>query len=98
MQRGKGQMARFGDTQSHFYRFQIAHFADQNHIRILAKSGSQCGSERVRVGGDLTLIFDGLECMPDGYSTLGSLTVEGLSLEVQASGLRTGPLPAQPRP
>lgn len=44
-------------------------------------------------GGNLTLIFDGKPCQPDGYSTLGSLTVEGLALEVQSSGLRMGPLP-----
>ena len=40
MQRSKDQVAGGGGSKGEFYRFEVAHFADQNDVRIL----TQCSS------------------------------------------------------
>jgi hypothetical protein len=34
-------MSGFSDSQRHLNRFQIAHFADENNVRVLAQSAAQ---------------------------------------------------------
>ena len=56
MQGREGQVARFRHGQRRLNCFRITHFADENHVRILAQHAFQCGAERVRVRVDLALI------------------------------------------
>jgi len=45
-------MPGFGNLQRRFDRFQIAHFADQDDVRVLAQGGPQRGREAARVAVD----------------------------------------------
>ncbi len=58
MQGGERKVARFGDTQCHLDRFQVAHFADEYHVGILAKRSPQRFRKPVSVGVDFALIDD----------------------------------------
>lgn len=46
-------------------------------------------------GAGLGLIFTGMHCEPDGFSTLGSFSIDGLPLTIQPNGTRLGTLPVQ---
>src|SRR5208282_301841 len=41
VQSAEGEVAGFGDTQRRLDGFQVAHFADQHHVRVFTKSGAQ---------------------------------------------------------
>src|ERR1700674_707494 len=57
MQRGENHVPGFGRVQRRPDRFQIAHFADQNHVRILTKRSPQRRRERWRIHFHLALIY-----------------------------------------
>ncbi len=56
VQRAEGQVAGFGDAQRGFDGFQIAHFADQHHVRVFTESGAQRVGEALGVGVQLALV------------------------------------------
>ncbi len=56
MQCRKREVAGLGNPQCRFDCFQIAHFTNQNNIRILAQRCSQCLRKSLRIGIDLALI------------------------------------------
>ena len=41
VQRAESQVAGFSDTQRRLDGFQVAHFADQHHVRIFTEGGAQ---------------------------------------------------------
>ncbi len=53
-------MSGFGCGQGHGDGLGIAHFANQDHIGILAKDGAQGAGEAGRVGADLDLLDHGV--------------------------------------
>ena len=55
---GQGKMPGFGDPQGRFDRLRVAHFADQNNVRILPESHSERRREGVRVTAYLALVDD----------------------------------------
>ena len=52
------QMAGFGSGQRYFDGFEIAHFADQNHVGVLAQSRSQGVGKAVGVNANFALVHD----------------------------------------
>src|SRR5207302_300607 len=60
VQRGKNQMARFRGEQRGRNGFEVAHFADQNHVGVLTKGGAQGGGKVRGVHFDFTLIDEAL--------------------------------------
>ena len=56
VQRGERKVAGFCDAQRRFDRFEVAHFADQHHVRILAKRSAQRCGKSMRVGVDFALV------------------------------------------
>ena len=56
VQRAKRQVTGFSDTQRRFDSFQIAHFADQHHVRIFTKGSAQGVAEAFRVGVQFALV------------------------------------------
>ena len=45
MQRAESKVAGFRDAQRRFNGFQVAHFADEHHVRIFTKRGAQSVGE-----------------------------------------------------
>ena len=60
VQRREHEVAGFGGEQAGFDRLEVAHFADQNDVRILAQRAAQRLRERARVDRDLALVDDRL--------------------------------------
>ena len=60
MERGEGQVPGLGDAQRRFDRLEVAHLADQDHVRVLAEAGPQGVGEGVRVRVKLALIDEAL--------------------------------------
>ena len=56
VQRGHRQMARLGQLQRGFHRFEVAQLADEHHVRVLAQRGAQRHAEALRVGVQLALV------------------------------------------
>ena len=56
VQGGEDQVAGFGGQQGGGDRFEVAHFADQDHVGILAQGGAQRGREVGRIDLDFALI------------------------------------------
>ena len=56
MQRAEREVAGFGDAQRRFNGLQVAHFADQHHVGIFTKRGSQRIGEALGVGMHFALI------------------------------------------
>ncbi len=52
----EGQVARLGDAQRRLDRLQVAHFADEDDVGVLAQGGAQRVGEGVRVGVQLALV------------------------------------------
>ena len=49
VQRPEGQVAGFGDAQGAFDGLQVAHFADEHHVGVLAQGGPQGGGKTLGV-------------------------------------------------
>ena len=56
VQRAEGQVAGFRDAQRGLDGFQIAHFADQHHVRVFTKGGAQRVGKALGVGVQLALV------------------------------------------
>ena len=56
MQRPKGKVTGFGDAKRRFNRLQIAHFADEYHIRVFAQRRAQGIAKRLGVRVHLALV------------------------------------------
>ncbi len=49
VQRAEHDVARFGRGDGRFDRFQVAHFADQDHVRVLPqRAANRLGERRAR--------------------------------------------------
>jgi len=60
VQRSEHQMPCFCGGQRQAYRFQIAHFTDQNHVRVFAQCRAQRVRERQRMRADFALVDQAL--------------------------------------
>ena len=83
VQRGERQVPGLGDAQRRLDRLEVAHFADEDDVGILAQRGAQRGGEAVRVGVDLALVdetalvlVDVLDRILDGDDVLAALGVD----------------------
>ena len=56
MQCPKGKVAGFGNTQRRFDGLEVAHFADQYHVRVFTKSGAQRVGKALGVGVQFALV------------------------------------------
>ena len=56
VQRAERQVAGFGDAQRRFDGLQVAHFADQHHVRVFTKGGAQRVGEALGVGVHFALV------------------------------------------
>ena len=55
MQSSKNEQAGFGRGERKRNRFQVAHLADEDNVRILSKRGFQRHRERFRIAGHFAL-------------------------------------------
>ena len=60
VQRGEHEVAGFGGEQAGLDRFEVAHFADENHVGILPQRAAQRVGERLGVDRHLALVDDRL--------------------------------------
>ena len=67
MQGAEGQVAGFGDAQRRFDGLQVAHFADQHHVRVFAQGGAQGVGERLGVGMHLALVHQAILVRVDEF-------------------------------
>ena len=58
MQRTKRQVARFRDAERSLDRLEVAHFADEHHVGILAQHRPERAGEAPRVAVNLALVDD----------------------------------------
>ena len=56
VQRAEHDVARFGRGDGRFDRFQVAHFADEDHVRVLPQRAANRFGERRHVDADLALV------------------------------------------
>ena len=56
MQRAESQVAGFGDAQRRLDGFEVAHFADQHHVRVFTKRGAQSVGKALGVGVQFALV------------------------------------------
>ena len=56
MQRAECKVAGFRDTERGFDGFEIAHFADQHHVRVFTKRGAQGVGKTLRVRVQFALV------------------------------------------
>ena len=55
VQRREHQMAGFGGDEGRLDRLEVAHFADQDHIRVLTQAAAKRLGKITRIDIDLTL-------------------------------------------
>src|SRR5581483_9748294 len=65
VQRAEGQVAGFGDAQRRLNRFQIAHFADEHHVRVFAERGAEGLGESLGIGVHLALVHQAILVLVD---------------------------------
>ena len=58
MERAEDEVARLGSGERGRDRLEVAHLADEDHVRVLAERGAESGGEAGRVGADLALVDD----------------------------------------
>src|SRR5215204_3053525 len=94
VQRGERQVARLRDAQGRLDGLEVAHFADEHHVRVLAQGRAQRLGEAVRVGADLALVNDAglvrvqeLDRVFDGDDVLVSLAVDLVDHRGERRGL-----------
>ena len=56
MQGAESKVSGFGNTQRRFNGLQVAHFADQHHVRVFTQGGAQSAGKRLRVRVDFALV------------------------------------------
>ena len=94
VQGGEDHVAGFGGEQRRADGFVVAHFADQNQVRILTKGSAQGGAETAGVHAHLALVdesflvavqeFDGVL---DGNDVVGALRIDAVNHRGQRGGL-----------
>src|SRR5437764_1133075 len=94
VQGGEHKVAGFGGEQSGRNGFEVAHFADENHVRVLTKSGAQGGGEVGGVDFDFALIDEAffiavqeLDGVFDGDDVVGARGVDAVDDACESSGL-----------
>src|SRR5215469_9730931 len=94
VQGGKHQVAGFGGEQCCGNGFQVAHFADQNHVGVLTESGAQRGGEVRGVHFDFALIDEALfiavqelDRVFDGDEVVGTGGVDAVNDSRERGGL-----------
>jgi len=60
VQRGEGQVARFGNAQGGFDGFKVAHLSDEDHVGVFAEGGAERICKGVRVGVHFALVHQAL--------------------------------------
>ena len=60
VQRAEDEVAGLGRGERGRDRLEVAHLADEDHVRVLAQRGAQRLAEARRVGADLALVDDAL--------------------------------------
>src|SRR3984957_10279390 len=85
VQGGQNQVAGFGGENRGGNGFQVAHFADQNDVRVLTQSSAQRGGERRGVDFDFALVDETLfvavqifDRVFDGDDVLGAQRVDAV--------------------
>src|SRR5258708_20965848 len=94
VQSGKNQVAGFGGEQRGGNGFQVAHFADQNHVGVLTQSGAQ-GSRKVcgihfnfaLIDETLFVAVQKLDRVFDGDQVVGAVGIDAVDHGRERSGL-----------
>src|SRR5882724_12085426 len=94
VQSGQHEVAGFGGEQRGGDSFQDAHFADQNHVRVLTQSGAQGGGKICRVHFDFALVDETalvavqkLDGVFDGDQVVGAIGVNAVNHRGKCGGL-----------
>src|SRR5229473_3811621 len=94
MQGGENQVAGFRGQQRGGNGFQVAHFADQNHVRVLTQSGAQRGRKVCSVHFDFALVDEAalvavqkLDGVFDGDQVIGAGSVDAVNHRGKRGGL-----------
>src|SRR5712692_3514162 len=93
VQSGEHEVAGFGGQQGGGNGFQVAHFADQNHVGVLTESGAQRGGKVRRVDFDFALVDEAflvavqkLDGVFDGDEVVGAVSVDAVDHGRQRGG------------
>ena len=70
VQLGKCQVTRLGDRQGRGDGFEVAHLADEYHIRVLPECILECAGERRRVGMHLALVDQAVLVPRQGFDRI----------------------------
>ena len=73
VQRAEDEVTGGGRGQRQFDRFQVAHFADEDDVRIFAQRAAQGGGERLRVHADFAMVHEAV--LAPCTNSIGSSTV-----------------------
>ena len=94
VQGGEDQVAGFRRQQSSGDGFQVAHFAHQNHVRVLAQPGAERGGKVRGVNFHFALVDEALfvavqklDRVLDGHDVVGTRRVDPVNHGGQRSGL-----------
>ena len=94
VQRAERKVAGFCDAQRRFDGFQIAHFADQHHVRVFTEGGAQRVGKALGVGMQLALVHHAilvhvheLDRVLDGEDVVVALGVDLVDHGRQRGGL-----------
>src|SRR5216683_689340 len=94
VQRGKHQVAGFRGQQRRGNGFEVAHFADQDHVRVLTQGGAQSGGKIRSVHFDFALIDETffvavqeLDGVFDGDQVVGAIGIYTVDHCRQRGGL-----------
>src|SRR6266704_3265278 len=93
VQSGKNQVAGYGGQQRRGNGFEVAHFADQNHVGVLTQSGAQRGGKVRGVHFDFALVDETLlvavqelDGVFDGDQVVGAVGVDAVDHCRQCGG------------
>ena len=101
VQRRERQVAGLGDAQRRLDRLEVAHFADEDDVGVLAQRGAQRHREAVGVGVHLALVHEAASCA-GGCTRSGPRSVRMCSrrsvliLSIIAASVVDLPLPVGP--
>jgi hypothetical protein len=94
VQRGKNHVAGFGRVQSGADGFEVAHFADQDDVRILTQAGAQRGGKRWGIDFHFALVdvtlfvaVQKFDWVFDGDDVLGASGIDAVHHGSEGRGL-----------
>src|SRR6266705_5789442 len=94
VQSGKNQVAGFRGEQRRGNGFEVAHFADQNHVRVLTTGGARRGGKVRGIHFDFALVDEAflvavqeLDGVFDGDQVVGAVGVDAVDHRRQGGGL-----------